>query len=88
MKRSALHLGVNAQGVIKWVKVTAFRDTSYALAWDQCQIDMAKGGIDLDCMQSFECYIPNRQTKPFLKLHESVFGKELILNAINEVRGL
>lgn len=81
MKRSALHLGVNKHGVVKWVKVTAFRDTSYSLAWNQCQI---KG---MDVMQSFECYIPTRQTKPFKKLLDSVYNQELILAVINEVRG-
>ncbi|QVG63893.1 hypothetical protein Mithridates_00006 [Acinetobacter phage Mithridates] len=81
MKRSALHLGVNKHGVVKWVKVTAFRDTSYSLAWKQCQIQ------GMEVMQSFECYIPTRQTKPFKKLLDSVYNQELVLAVINEVRG-
>ena len=86
MKRAALHLGVNKHGVVKWVKVTAFRDTSYSLAWNQCQIAL-KDMCDLSAMQSFECYIPTRQTKPFKKLIDSVYNQELILAVINEVRG-
>jgi len=81
MKRSALHLGVDKHGLVKWVKVTAFRDTSYSLAWQQCQIQ------GIDAMQSFECYIPTRQTKPFKKLLDKKYNQELALAVINEVRG-
>lgn len=82
MKRAALHLGVNKHGIVKWVKVTAFRDTSYSLAWKQCQIQ------GMDVMQSFECYIPTRQTKPFKKLLDKKYNQELVLNVIQEVRGI
>ena len=81
MKRSALHLGMNKHGVVKWVKVTAYRDASYQQAWKTCQI---QGFGD---MHSFECYIPTRQTKPFKKLIDKKYNQELILAVINEVRG-
>lgn len=79
-KRSALHLGVNESGVVKWVKVTAYRDESYEKAFQDCY----RAIDNLDCMQSFECYLKDRQTKPFKKLLDSVYSKELVLAVLNE----
>lgn len=79
-KRSALHLGVNESGVVKWVKVTAYRDESFNKSFQECYRKLP----DLDCMQSFECYLKDRQTKPFKKLLDSVFNKDLILAVLAE----
>lgn len=79
-KRSALHLGVTDHGVVRWVKVTAYRDESYNKAFQECYRKLP----NLDCMQSFECYLKDRQTKPFKKLLDSVFSKELVLAVLNE----
>lgn len=79
-KRSALHLGVTKSGVVRWVKVTAFRDESYSKAFQDCYRNLP----NLDCMQSFECYLKDRQTKPFKKLVDSVYNKDLVLAVLRE----
>lgn len=79
-KRSALHLGVTKSGVVKWVKVTAYRDESFDRSFQECYRKLP----NLDCMQSFECYLKDRQTKPFKKLIDSVYNKDLVLAVLRE----
>lgn len=79
-KRSALHLGVTKHGVVRWVKVTAYRDESSNKSFQECYRKLP----DFECLQSFECYLKDRQTKPFKKLLDSVFSKELVLAVLKE----
>lgn len=82
-KACYLHLGVNKSGVVKYVKVTAYRCTSQRKQFEVCT-QVVK---DLDGMYSFGCDLKDRQTAPFKKLIDSVYNPDFIIAVIRELEG-
>lgn len=80
MKRSFLHLAVTKYGIVKAVKVSAFKDESL----NKVYLEFYRTVKDFEYMQSFEWRLKNRSSKPFKKLIDSTYKKDFIIAVLKE----
>lgn len=82
-KACYLHLGVTKSGIVKYVKVTAYRSVSTDRVFQHCSRHVK----DFETLHSFGWDFENRRTEPFKKLLDSVYNQDLVIAVIREMEG-